>query len=118
MSGSQPKPLSCLRRLSPRLGDWPFALKMGLLPGLSVVTLIGTVSIAASSLNREAHLVDRVVQQDLAVALQLSESATRLQRVDAGLYRLVALQAARSLDQPVNAGIDALLGTLDGVLAD
>ena len=101
-----------------RLADWPFAIKMGLLPGFSVLTLIGTIIFAASSLSHQARLVDIVVRQDMVGALQLSASATSLQRVDAGLYRLVALQAAKSLDQPVETGIEQLLGTIDEVLAN
>ena len=102
----------------PRMADWPFAIKMGLLPLIGVVTLIVTVCIAASALDQQATLVDAVVQQDMAVALRLSDSATRLQHVDAGLYRVLTLQAAHSAEQPVMDDIAVLLSSLDDVLVE
>ena len=93
----------------PRLADWPFAFKMGMLPAISIATLIATISIAASTLDQQAKLVDAVVQQNMAMIQHLSDSATRLQHVDAGLYRVLTLQAAHSAEQPVADDIAVLL---------
>ena len=102
----------------PRLADWPFAFKMGMLPAISIATLIATISIAASTLDQQAKLVDAVVQQNMAMIQHLSDSATRLQHVDAGLYRVLTLQAAHSAEQPVADDIAVLLSSLDSVLQD
>jgi diguanylate cyclase (GGDEF)-like protein len=106
------------RLFSLRLADWPFAFKMGFLPALSLIVLIGIAGFAVTSLDQQAQLIETVVQQDLDTATRLSAGAARLQRVDAGLYRILALQAAHAAERPVDAEIADLLAALDGVLME
>jgi diguanylate cyclase (GGDEF)-like protein len=106
------------RQLRLRLSDWPFALKMGGLPALSLVVLLVIVGFAVAALNQQERLIDTVVHQDMDIATRLSDSATRLQHVDAGVYRILALQAAHAANRPVDVDIAELLAALDSVLAD
>ena len=106
-------------RLSwPRLADWRFSVKMGLLPGIGIIALIAVVSVAISTLGQQTRLIDTVVHQDMDVTSRLSESATRLQRIDAGIYRVLALRAAQAEERPVADEITDLLSQLDLVLAN
>ena len=105
-------------RLPPRLADWRFSVKMGLLPGIGIIALIVIVCVAISTLAQQTRLIETVVHQDMDLTSRLSESATRLQRIDAGIYRILALQAARAEERPVTDAITNLLSQLDRVLAD
>jgi diguanylate cyclase (GGDEF)-like protein len=91
---------------------------MGSLPGISLFVLVVIVAFAIASLDQQTELIGTVVRQDMDIATRLSASATRLQRVDAGLYRILALQAAHSAERPVDVDIAELLGALDAVLSD
>jgi len=107
-----------VRRVVPGFADWPFAVKMGFLPTLGMAAGVGVVGFAVATLDQQVQLTDAVVTLDLDMATRLSASALRLQNVDAGLYRVLALQAAHSMKQPVPDEVAQLLANLDQVVAD
>ena len=100
-----------------RLANWPFALKMAFCPALAMAVLLGMGLHGIISAKKQAVLMDVVVHHDLSTAMGLSESATRLQEINSGLYRLTTLQASQTDNLNVATGIGKLV-TQTASLAD
>ncbi len=92
-----------------RLSNWPFALKMAFCPALAAIALVvmGLHGIVAA--DEQAALIRAVIRDDLATAMGLSASATELQLINSGLYRLTTLQASRTSNLDVKTEIDSLV---------
>ncbi len=120
MPGARPRVLRLAGRTwsLPPHSDWPFAVKMGFLPGLGILAMIAIAYVAVGTINAQAGLIHSVVDEDLAGAIRLQQAAMHLREVDAGLYRTLTLQAAHAPDHPVAREIAALLATMRHLIAE
>ena len=93
---------------------------MTVLPILATAFIVALGGYGSLSLARQADLIRAVVQQDLAAATTMSDSASTLRGINGKLYRLLALQAAHVPGLDVEAATESLadeLNTLSGKLS-
>ena len=94
---------------STRLANWPFALKIAFCPAMAMMIIVGMSLQGILAANDQAALVRAVVHHDLTIAANLAKSATQLQEINGGLYRLTTLQASKASNLNVSGEIEKLV---------
>jgi len=102
-----------VRRLG-RLSDWPLIVKFGVAPALALVLLLVMAVIDVSVLNSVRDATHHIVTVDMRDAARLADIATRFERVNADLNRLLNSEAA----SPGEMNIDNRAGAIQRALAE
>jgi diguanylate cyclase (GGDEF)-like protein len=82
---------------------------MAFCPALAMALLTGMGLHGILAAHRQAALIHDVVHHDLAVAMQLSASAAKLQEINNALYRLTTLQASNAANLNVSNRVARLV---------
>jgi methyl-accepting chemotaxis protein len=96
---------------------WPFAAKLTVGPALALCAMIAIAWVGAANLSQTVRSVDEL-QRSGEAGRRLSHAAAGVQEINGTLYRVLALEAARSpaLDAP--AELDRLLINIDTVAGE
>ena len=93
---------------------WPFVAKLTIGPALALCAMVAIAWVGAAGLSRTVRSVDEL-QRSGEAGRDLAHAAAGVQEINGTLYRVLALEAARSpmLDAP--AELDRLLISIDTV---
>lgn len=105
--------------------NWPFAIKVGLAPFLSMLLLIAVVEIGQFGISSQQKTLDRVVSSNLEGSIELSLIINDLYVINGQFYHLTSVIAIgdHSIDiaaefDHVRASVDALIGRINRYTAN
>jgi methyl-accepting chemotaxis protein len=101
-----------------RSNDWPFSVKFGLSPVLGIIIMLILASIGIQGLSRQATSLDKIVKDDFDGLRLLSSAQTGLEAINGGLYRVLALSAAKTPNLDTAAELTKVTARLTAVTKD
>ena len=100
-----------------RIADWPFMLKLSLAPAVAVLLLIWLAETGNSGITTQSAGMDKVIAVSVEGNALLADAQNGVQSINGGLYRVLALQAAKTQGLDADAELKRLGGQIDAVVA-
>jgi methyl-accepting chemotaxis protein len=100
-----------------RIADWPFLVKLGLAPAVAVGLMILLALTGLSGIATQSASVDKIIQTSVEGSALLAEAQNGVQAINGGLYRVLALKAAKTPGLDSDAELKKLGSQIDLVVA-
>ncbi|HWK47386.1 MAG TPA: HAMP domain-containing protein, partial [Stellaceae bacterium] len=100
-----------------RIADWPFIVKLGIAPAVAVGLMILLAVTGMGGLATQSASVGKIVETSVEGTALLADAQNGVQLINGGLYRVLALQAAKTPGLDADAELKKLNGQIDLVVA-
>jgi len=100
-----------------RIADWPFIVKLGAAPAVAIVLMVVLLFTGNSGIETQSASMAKVIGSSVEGSGLLSEAQQGVQSINGGLYRVLALQAAKTPGLDSDAELKRLGGRIDDVVA-
>lgn len=101
-----------------RLSHWPFAVKFSVAPAVALLLMIVLAAVGVRGLNEQSASLQTIAQHDIAGMDLLSKAHDGMERINGGLYRVLALTAGKTAGLKTDAELAVINGQIDSVAAD
>ena len=100
-----------------RIADWPFTVKLGLAPAVAVGLMILLAETGMRGIATQSTSVAQIIETSVDGNALLVQAQIGVQSINGGLYRVLALQAAKTSGLDADAELKKLGGQIDLVVA-
>jgi methyl-accepting chemotaxis protein len=100
-----------------RIADWPFLLKLGAAPAVAVALMLVLLVLGNSGIATQSSSMAQIIESSVEGNGLLGEVQQGVQSINGGLYRVLALQAAKTQGLDADAELKKLGGRIDDVVA-
>ena len=101
-----------------KISSWPFAVKLGISPVIALVMTAFIAMVGVNGVNRQSQSLDRVVHDAVGGGGLLMKAENEIQAVNGGIYRVLALQAAKTAGLDAATELKRLSIQVDSAVAD
>jgi methyl-accepting chemotaxis protein len=101
-----------------RLADLSLVVKMAVAPAFAVIMLALVAGGAVVSQQQQSKAIDRIVQEDMTVSLDLARISKKVIALHGDLYLAMTHQASNTDVAEIPAKLQTLLANADGIKAD
>jgi methyl-accepting chemotaxis protein len=99
-----------------RIADWPFLLKLGAAPAVAVALMLVLLALGNSGIATQSSSMAQIIESSVEGNGLLSEAQQGVQSINGGLYRVLALQAAKTQGLDSDAELKKLGGQIEAVV--
>jgi methyl-accepting chemotaxis protein len=100
-----------------RIADWPFLVKLGAAPAVAVALMLVLLVSGNSGIATQSSSMAQIVESSVEGNGLLNEAQQGVQSINGGLYRVLALQAAKTQGLDSDAELKKLGSRIDDVVA-
>jgi methyl-accepting chemotaxis protein len=100
-----------------RIADWPFTIKLGLAPAVAVALMVLLAVTGLRGIATQSASVAQIIETSVDGNALLAQAQIGVQSINGGLYRVLALQAAKTPGLDADAELKKLGGQIDLVVA-
>ncbi|HWL21694.1 MAG TPA: HAMP domain-containing protein, partial [Bradyrhizobium sp.] len=101
-----------------RIADWPFIVKLGIAPAVAVGLMILLAITGMQGIATQSASVAKIIEISVDGRALLGQAATGVNAINGGLYRVLALQAAKTPGLDADAELKKLDSQIDTVVVD